>query len=59
MGALGVTLDEAGIELEQVEINKNPLYAKALQILNSAKDDNELSCYIDALKSVHKALKLK
>ncbi len=59
LSALGVTLEEVGIELEQVEIKQNPLYSKALQILNSAKDDNELACYIEALKTIQKALKLK
>ncbi len=57
LGALGVTLDEVGIELDQAEVNQNPLYSKALQILNTAKDDDELSCYIEALKAVQKALK--
>ncbi len=59
LNALGVTLNEVGFQLEQAEIHKNPLYSKAVQILNSAKDDNELSCYIDSLKAVQKALKLK
>lgn len=58
LSALGVTLYEVGIELEQVETNKNPLHYKALQILNSAKNDNELSCYLEGLKSIQKALKL-
>lgn len=59
LSALGVTLDEVGIELEQAEVKQNPLYSKALQILNSAKDDNELACYIEGLKAIQKALKLK
>lgn len=50
-------LDEVGIELDQAEVHQNPLYLKALQILNTAKDDAELSCYIEALKIVQKALK--
>ncbi len=59
LSALGVTLDEVGIELEQAEVKQNPLYSKALQILNSAKDDNELACYVEGLKTIQKALKLK
>ena len=54
LGALGVTLDEVRIEVDQAEVHQNPLYLKALQILNTAKDDAELSCYIDALKIVQK-----
>ena len=57
LGALGVTLDEVGIELDQAEVHQNPLYLKALQILHTAKDDAELSCYIEALKIVQKSSK--
>lgn len=58
LSALGVTFDEVGIELEQMEVKQNPLYSKALQILNTAKDDNELACFVDALKVVQKTLRL-
>jgi len=58
LSALGVTLDEVGLELEQAEIKQNPIYSKALQILNSAKDDNELLCYVEGLKAIQKALKI-
>ena len=57
LGALGVTLDEVRIELDQAEVHQNPLYLKALQILNNTKDDAKLSCYIEALKIIQKALK--
>lgn len=56
--ALDVTLNEVGIELKQAEIKQNPLYSKALQILNSAKDDNALACFVDALKVIPKTLRL-
>jgi len=56
LNALGVTVDEAGLDLEQININNNPIMAKALQILNSAKDDEELKCYLDSLKATQKAL---
>ena len=59
LNALGVTLNEVGFQLEQAEIHKNPLYSKAVQILNSAKDDKELTCYIESLKVIQKALKIK
>ena len=57
--ALNVSIEEVGLNLNQIEINENPLIVKALQILNSAKDDNELACYISALKVIQKALSLK
>ncbi len=56
LNALGVSLEEAGLNLEQFEINENPIMAKALHILNSAKDDDELKCYLDSLKATQKAL---
>lgn len=57
--ALGLTLEQAGFDLEQIKINENPIMAKALQILNSAKDDNELNCYLESLKATQKALNIK
>lgn len=59
LSALGVTIEETGLELEQLEVNTNPLMVKALQILNSAKNDIELSCYVDALKTTQKTLNIK
>ena len=57
--ALSVTIDEVGLDLEEYKsISINPLITKALQILNSAKDDKELACYLEALKSTQKALTL-
>ena len=45
-------------ELENVKINENPIMAKALQILNSAKDDEELKCYLEVLKTTQRALEI-
>ena len=56
--ALGTTLEETGLELENVKINENPIMAKALQILNSAKDDEELKCYLEVLKTTQRALEI-
>ena len=56
LNALDLTLEEAGLNLEQIKINENPTMAKALQILNSAKDDNELSCYLESLRATQRAL---
>lgn len=58
LNALGATLDEVGLNLEEIKINTNSLMAKALQILNSAKDDTELKCYLDSLKATQKALEV-
>ena len=58
LNALGVSLEEAGLDLEQIKVNDNPIMAKALQILNTAKDDRELSCYLESLKVTQKALEL-
>jgi len=58
LNALELTLEEAGLNLDQIKINGNPIMAKALQILNSAKDDNELNCYLESLKATQKALEI-
>ncbi|MBQ4115611.1 helix-turn-helix transcriptional regulator [bacterium] len=54
--ALDLSIDEVGLNLEQIKINNNPIMAKALQILNSAKNDEELLCYLESLKATQKAL---
>lgn len=58
LNALDVTLEEVGLNLEQIQINNNPIMSKALQILNSAKDDRELNCYLESLKATQKALNI-
>lgn len=58
LNALEVTLYDVGLNLEQIEIKSNPIMAKALQILNAANDDNELNCYLEALKAIQKALEV-
>jgi len=42
---------------ESASINLNPIYLKAIKILNSARDNNELSNYYDALKLANKLMK--
>ena len=50
--------DFIGIKFEEMEVNTNPIYTKAIQILNEAKNDDELNCYLDAIKIIQKTLKL-
>lgn len=54
--ALGTTLEETGLSLENIPENKNPLYTKAIQIINAASNDYELSCYLESLKLTQKAI---
>ena len=42
--------------MDKIEIKSNPIISKALQILNSAKNDNKLTCYLEALKITQKVL---
>lgn len=56
--ALGTSIEETGLELENVEENKNQVYLKAVQILNSAADNIELNCYLESLKLTQKNIKL-
>ncbi|MBO5434821.1 helix-turn-helix transcriptional regulator [bacterium] len=57
--ALNVRFNEVGYNLELAKPNNNPIFEKALQILNTARDDNELNCYLDALKCIQKTINLK
>jgi len=47
------------IEPAETQINDNPIYIKILQILNTADSNEELSCYLDAVKAINKTLNLK
>ena len=46
-------------QLEKVEDTKSQTYLKAMQILNTASNENELIFYLEALKLMQKALKAK
>lgn len=59
LNALDISIEELGIDIEKMKVNNNPLYTKAMQILNTASNDNELKCYLDALKLTNRALKIK
>lgn len=59
LNALNTDFSEVGIGLEKVSFDKNPHYIKALQILNSAQSDDELCCYLEAIKAVQKAVSIK
>ena len=54
--SLGITISDVGLNLNNVKLNTNPLYTKALNILNSAKTDDELLCYLNALKCTQQTL---
>ena len=56
--ALEVSIDDAGLGLEYIEPNNNTIYIKALQILNSAKSDVELSCYLSSLECMQKNINI-
>lgn len=57
--ALDTSIEETGLELEKVEDTKSQTYLKAMQILNTASNENELIFYLEALKLMQKALKAK
>ena len=59
LNALDISIEELGIDIEKMKVNNNPLYTKAMQILNTASNDDELKCYLDALKLTNRALKIK
>lgn len=59
LNVFDISVNELGIDVENIKVNDNPLYTKAMQILNTANNDEELKCYLEALKVTQKALKLK
>lgn len=48
LNALDLPLDETGLDFQKLN-SANPLYIKAIQILNSAENDMQLGCYLDVL----------
>lgn len=48
LAALDLPLSETGLEFQKLN-SANPLYIKALQILNSAENDAQLDCYLQSL----------
>ena len=59
LNALGTSVTQMGLELENSHVYNNSIIIKALQILNKAKNKEELDCYLEALKLVQKTLKVK
>ena len=59
LSALNLTIQDVGLNLENTSSEINPIRSKILQIINSAKNDKELNCYLEAVKTVHKIFKLK
>ena len=55
--ALNLSITEAGLNLEKLDINANPLYIKSLQILNSAENDIQLEFYLESLQHTQKIIK--
>lgn len=58
LNVLGVSIDELGIETDKIEVVENPLLIKSMHILNNAKNNDELKCYLLALKLTQRALNL-
>ncbi len=56
--ALNLKIEDVGLELDTIELKKNPLFVKSLQILNSAKNDRELECYFNSLKVTQKTINI-
>ena len=55
--ALNLKLENVGINIENVSTNDNPFYAKSMQILNNATE-NELEFYYNLLKTAQKGTEL-
>lgn len=55
LNALGIGIEEAGLNLENVSNNENSYYAKSMQILNTATEQ-ELKYYYGLLKQAQKGI---
>lgn len=54
--ALNLSIEDVGLNLEHIPENDSPYYTKALQILNSAKSEQELEYYYGQLKQAQKGI---
>lgn len=58
LSALSVTVDDVGLDLNNIDINTNPTYNKIMQIINAATE-LELPYYLECLKTTQKIIKAK
>lgn len=56
--ALNITIEEAGLNLDNLQIKENPFYIKSLQILNNASNDTEIEIFYNSLEQTRKNIKL-
>lgn len=54
--ALDLSIEDVGLNLENVKTKDSPFYTKALQILNSATSEQELEYYYGQLKQAQKGI---
>jgi transcriptional regulator with XRE-family HTH domain len=56
--ALDLNIEDVGLDLAQVHSSDNPYYIKSLQILNSAKNEQEYEYYYGILNQAKKGLEV-
>jgi len=54
--ALELNIEDVGLNLAHVTQNDSPFYTKSLQILNSAKNEQELEYYYGLLKQAQRGI---
>lgn len=54
--ALNLSIEDVGLNLENIQSKDSPYYTKALQILNSAKSEQEIEYYYGQLKQAQKGI---
>ena len=56
LGALSISIEDIGIDLNHIESNQSPYYIKSFQILNAAKNEQELEFYYGLLRQAQKGI---
>ena len=56
--ALDLNIEDVGLDLGSTISNDSPFYIKSLQILNSAKSEQELEYYWGVLKQAQKGIEI-
>ena len=54
--ALNLSIEDVGLNFDNVKSNNSPFYTKSMQILNSATSEQELEYYYGQLKQAQKGI---
>ncbi len=58
LNALNLSIEDVGLNFENLSSNESPFYIKSIQILNDAKSEQELEYYYGVLKQAQKGIEI-